>query len=83
MKRINIFGLGAILAIIAAVVLFVSQTKEEPLSDIALLNIEALSNDETPVGVPCYKDENAHCDFTIKDRDGLTYSATISGMRHI
>ena len=86
MKRLIllIFCGIAILAMASVAVLNVNfNTNSNNLSNIALMNIEALANRESVVvNVPCSSEETKTCHFIVKDKDGNDYLGSIPDFKN-
>ena len=79
MRKLTYSLLAALLLVAAAVVLHKTKTGEQELFQA---NVEALTQSEGTPTMPCLPAVSI-CTFPISDANGNTYSADVTGFKHI
>ena len=81
MKNFKKTTLALVVTLATGYGVYTSQQKSE-LSELALANIEALADNESPVKIPCVDDRNSECKFLTEGADGIWRHIVIKEMRN-
>ena len=79
MKKIKLFIAALVLASAVVAISINVRTSNDPFLEA---NLEALSNVENAVELPCVKSTSV-CMYLVKDADGNIYNASTAGLKNI